>query len=108
MKKLFVIAHFAWLIVWIIPTPPGSWASTTEAIVTESDQIAGAPPPPTPSQENPQGLNQNDSRWGNEYLQQAPHLYDFSKNPIQLSHGSAIPLKSPGTFPGIELGVENA
>ncbi len=84
-----------------------AWSSTSGTLsIVDEESIAGAPAPSTPLKENrrwdaPKGL-----RWEHRFFDKPLAALNFRQNQFRLPSASGIPLKTPGTFPGIELGVE--
>ncbi len=84
-----------------------AWTSTAETIVPVNEEsIAGAPAPSTLLKEDriwdaPRGLV-----WKKRFFDKPLSTLHFKHHQFRLPSGSGIPLKSPGLFPGIELGVE--
>ncbi len=91
----------------IIVNTDGAWPSTAEMFAPEDEKsIAGAPAPSTPLKEDriwdePRGLG-----WEHRFFDTPLASLNFKQNQFRLPSASGIPLKSPGIFPGIELGVE--
>ena len=107
MKNHYVMAICLMLLGGILLNAGLAWPSSAETIVpVDEESIAGAPAPPTPLKEDriwdtPKGLG-----WENRFFDKPVSAYNFPKSKFRLPDGSVIPIKSPGRFPGIELGVE--
>ncbi len=76
------------------------------ALTSDEESIAGAPAPPDPQKEDHIWTEKKGLGWETRFFDKPISAFKFSESQLQLLHGSGIPIKSPGEFPGIALGVE--
>ncbi len=107
MRKPCVIALIFMFIGSSFLNAPVAWPSTTKTIVlVDEESIAGAPAPSTRLKDDriwdtPRGLG-----WKHRFFDKPLVTLNFRQRQFRLPNASGIPLKAPGTFPGIEFGVE--
>ncbi len=107
MRKYLAIYLSILFLGGVILKTDGAWPSTTETILpVDEESIAGAPAPSTPLKKDRIWKIPRVLGWEHRFFDKPLAVLNFRKNQFRLPSASEIPLKAPGMFPGIEIGLE--